>query len=281
MNFNWQSVHFSTFLQKVIPYISRNFKTYQVKSYLKSKGFPIGELIVLGKVQIKIDDSSKIYLGDKVVLENCTIILTNNSELFLAQQTVVRGVSLFLNKGAVLKTDKHVLIEQIPPYLQKIQMSSNSKCLIGEGSRIRCSIKASASGEIVIGKRTFINQGSELRCQTSITIGDYVLVSYEVDIFDNNTHSTDWRERREAILNSPMNEMIDKFTPKTQPITVGSDCWIGKRAAILKGVNIGERSIVALGSVITISIPSDCLAYGNPSIYKPLKLTDVQSDQKN
>lgn len=34
---------------------------------------------------------------------------------------------------------------------------------------------------------------------------------------------------------------------------------------ILKGVTIGARSIIAAGSVVTKSIPADCVAGGNPA----------------
>ena len=39
---------------------------------------------------------------------------------------------------------------------------------------------------------------------------------------------------------------------------------IGTRCIILKGVTIGARSIIGSGSIVTKSIPSDCIAAGNP-----------------
>ena len=46
--------------------------------------------------------------------------------------------------------------------------------------------------------------------------------------------------------------------------TVGDDVWIGGGAIICPGVNIGARSIIGAGSVVTKDIPDDVFAAGNP-----------------
>ncbi|MBQ2259669.1 MAG: sugar O-acetyltransferase, partial [Spirochaetales bacterium] len=48
------------------------------------------------------------------------------------------------------------------------------------------------------------------------------------------------------------------------PIKVGNNVWIGTGTIILAGVEIGDGSIVGAGSVVTKSIPSNVIAYGNP-----------------
>lgn len=52
---------------------------------------------------------------------------------------------------------------------------------------------------------------------------------------------------------------------KTAPIVIGDYVFIGARCMILKGVTIGDRSIVAAGSVVTKSIPADELWGGVPA----------------
>lgn len=49
------------------------------------------------------------------------------------------------------------------------------------------------------------------------------------------------------------------------PISVGAHTFIGMRAIILKGVTIGERCIVAAGSVVTRSVPEGAIVGGNPA----------------
>lgn len=48
-------------------------------------------------------------------------------------------------------------------------------------------------------------------------------------------------------------------------IVIEDDVMIGVNCIILKGVTIGSRSIVAAGSVVTKSFPSDCIIGGNPA----------------
>ena len=48
------------------------------------------------------------------------------------------------------------------------------------------------------------------------------------------------------------------------PISIGSDVWVGGGAIICPGVNIGDRSVIGAGSVVTKDIPADVFAAGNP-----------------
>lgn len=58
--------------------------------------------------------------------------------------------------------------------------------------------------------------------------------------------------------------MSDTQTAKASSISIEDDVLIGTCSIILKGVTIGARSIIAAGSVVTKSIPADCIAGGNP-----------------
>lgn len=49
------------------------------------------------------------------------------------------------------------------------------------------------------------------------------------------------------------------------PVQIGSHAWIGFNSIILKGVTIGDRSVVAAGSVVTHDVPADTLVGGNPA----------------
>ena len=50
-----------------------------------------------------------------------------------------------------------------------------------------------------------------------------------------------------------------------KPITIGDDCWLGGGVIVCPGVTIGDRVVVAAGSVVAKDIPSDSLAAGNPA----------------
>lgn len=87
----------------------------------------------------------------------------------------------------------------------------------------------------------------------SVTIGNNVKIGACVLITDTDAHPLDYLARRSS------NEGT-----KSAPIVIEDDVWVGAHSIILKGVTIGARSIIGAGSVVTRSIPADCVAAGNP-----------------
>ncbi len=51
----------------------------------------------------------------------------------------------------------------------------------------------------------------------------------------------------------------------SEPIVIGPDVWIGMRTLVLKGVSIGQGTVVGAGSVVTRSLPPNVLAAGVPA----------------
>ena len=86
-----------------------------------------------------------------------------------------------------------------------------------------------------------------------LEIGNNVKIGACVLLIDTDTHPIDYRSRRQS------NEGT-----KSAPIIIEDDVWIGAHSIILKGVTIGARSVIGAGSVVTKSIPSDCISAGNP-----------------
>lgn len=103
-----------------------------------------------------------------------------------------------------------------------------------------------------------------------ITIGSRVKIGGDCILMDSDGHNLDYRIRgsEERIGRIPK----DVVTAKTAPIVIEDDVLIGARCIILKGVTIGARSIIGSGSIVTKSIPPDCIAAGNPcKVIKLLK----------
>lgn len=104
----------------------------------------------------------------------------------------------------------------------------------------------------------------------SVKIGDNVKIGANVLLIDTDTHQLDYILRRDlgddVFEGLSIDEIIDKKKKgtKSSPIIVENDVWIGAHSIILKGVTIGERTIIGAGSVVTKSIPPDCIAAGNP-----------------
>ena len=49
------------------------------------------------------------------------------------------------------------------------------------------------------------------------------------------------------------------------PVSIGEGCWLGAKVVVLDGVNIGDRTVVGAGSVVTKHLSSDMIAVGLPA----------------
>ncbi|MCF0074494.1 acyltransferase [Dyadobacter sp. CY261] len=94
-------------------------------------------------------------------------------------------------------------------------------------------------------------------CHNSVTIEDNVKIGGGVVIYDTDFHSLNASER------NGIPENFDNV--KTNPVHIKSGAFIGSHATILKGVTVGENSIVASGSVVVKSIPDFEIWGGNPA----------------
>ena len=141
------------------------------------------------------------------------------------------------------------------------------KCSIGKGFICRSSINNSIgfglskivvrpNAELTIGNQSGVSNVL-IHCYNNINIGDYVNIGDGTMIFDTNFHSTSWQDRADRT--------IDIQKAKSAPIHIGDYVFIGARCIIGKGVTIGDKSIVAAGSVVTRDIPAGEIWGGNPA----------------
>jgi acetyltransferase-like isoleucine patch superfamily enzyme len=139
---------------------------------------------------------------------------------------------------------------------------------IGSGSVLRGQLLVFAhGGKISIGQDCYLGEGSRIWSADSVTIGDRVFISHNVNIHDTNSHSTDHKLRYKHFLEimstgHPRENDVDIIS---QSILIENDVWIGFNSTILKGVRIGKGAIVAAGSVVTKDIPSFSIVAGNPA----------------
>ena len=113
-----------------------------------------------------------------------------------------------------------------------------------------------------LGENVFLNYNCVLLDGGYITIGKNTLIGPNCQLY-TPSHPIDYVARRE-----------DKET--AYPITIGEDCWLGGGVIVCPGVTIGDRCIIAAGSVVTHDIPSDSMAAGIPAkVKKPLNTTGL------
>lgn len=110
------------------------------------------------------------------------------------------------------------------------------------------------TAKITIGDGTWINNGfSAIAEHTSITIGRRVLIGTNVEIYDSDFHGICVDDR-----NSSRAEWA-------KPVVVGDDVFIGSNVRVLKGVTIGQGSVIANSSLVVKDIPPGVVAGGNPA----------------
>jgi acetyltransferase-like isoleucine patch superfamily enzyme len=119
-------------------------------------------------------------------------------------------------------------------------------------------------GMIDIGDLVYIGDDVIISARERIRIGARTMIAHGVQIFDNDSHPLDPRDRHADYLNLIEGRPRTHFIPSA-PVEIGEDCWMGANSIVLKGVTIGDRSVVAAGSVVTADIGEDCLVVGNPA----------------
>lgn len=137
---------------------------------------------------------------------------------------------------------------------------------VGSGTIVRGElVRLAHGGTIRIGRDCYIGNDTRIWSGSNITIGDNVLIAHNVNIFDNLTHPLDWQERRAHFRAIAGHGHPDRIDLQDAPVHIGDDVWIGAYSLVMKGVTIGDRAIIAAGSVVTRDVPSDTLVGGNPA----------------
>lgn len=145
---------------------------------------------------------------------------------------------------------------------------------IGEKSMIDSSfVFETESGHISVGNRVHIGGGTQLISRDGITIGNDVIIAWNCTIYDHNSHSVLWEERKDDVTlewesaksgNSPLCNK-NWSVVKSAPIHICDKVWLGFGVTVLKGVTIGEGAVVAARSVVTKDVPPYTVVGGNPA----------------
>ena len=101
--------------------------------------------------------------------------------------------------------------------------------------------------KIVVGRAAYINRATMIDASERIEIGANAMIGPFCYLTDHD-HAAG---------------SADVLVAK--PTRIGERCWLGAHVTVLKGVTIGNDTIVGAGSVVTKSLPAHVIAVGNPA----------------
>lgn len=154
-----------------------------------------------------------------------------------------------------VRAGKHIVFRGWTSFFR----ASNSEILLGDnvsfnsssysnriGLNHQCIITTMApDAKITIGDRTGMSS-TTITSWKQITIGRDVRIGANCVIMDGDFHLDDPR------------------TPSPSPIVIKDNVWLGANVTVMKGVEIGENTIIGMNSVVTKNIPANCVAAGIP-----------------
>lgn len=120
---------------------------------------------------------------------------------------------------------------------------------IGSGEIL---LQTRGQGKIRIGRGTAMSNNISIIATESIEIGEKCLIGDLVTIMDSDFHRLDPAERWQG-------------SDPAGPVRLGRNVWLGSRVLVLKGVSIGDNTVVAAGAVVSKSLPPNVLAAGVPA----------------
>lgn len=194
-------------------------------------------------------------------------------ELKISPSATLHNVKIYVSPGAKLEIGNDCRISNVLICVEKGECIIHEKCIIGPSNKNQTTniiindgsmhvghhtklslerIWIRFGGGVRIGNYTNINGGSEIRSDDSVKIGNYNQISYGVRIWDTNTHSILSKDERRRVteMHYPYYG-YESSKPKTSPVCIGDDCWIGEKASILKGTKLGDEIIVGYNCLLS------------------------------
>jgi acetyltransferase-like isoleucine patch superfamily enzyme len=124
---------------------------------------------------------------------------------------------------------------------------------IGEsGNRVEVGVwgREIGQGRVVIGDCCLMSPGSRISASDEIILGDGVMLANGAYVTDSDWHTI-------------YDRMVRQET--ATPVHIGNNVWLGDHSTVLKGVTIGDNSVVAARAVVTRDVPANVVVAGSPA----------------
>jgi acetyltransferase-like isoleucine patch superfamily enzyme len=119
---------------------------------------------------------------------------------------------------------------------------------IGDGTKIRCH-----EGEVIIGPKTVLGQECTISAYRHVRIGEQCVVADRAMFidFDHGVVEVERPVRVQGIYK--------------REVDVGSNVWVGYGACVLRGVAVGDNSVIGTNCVVTRDVPANAVVAGVPA----------------
>jgi acetyltransferase-like isoleucine patch superfamily enzyme len=115
-----------------------------------------------------------------------------------------------------------------------------------------CALEVGPNGRLVLGDNSFVGRHSVIRAERSIELGSHCIIAEHCTVRDQD-HLVDPDERR------------NEKAAQTAPIVLERNVWIGAGVRVLKGVRVGEGTVVAANAVVRGDVPPGVVVGGIPA----------------
>lgn len=188
--------------------------------------------------RISISRTARFSLRSRglvVVGRRTRLVLRKDSRIALGRRGVLvvgidhnlpRDTLLEIHRGGTLRIDGLVSV------------CRGTRIIVGPGA------------SLTVGNGTYLNDCCDLNIYAHSRIGENCAISWRVSISDTDMHQ---------LITGP------RIQPKTRPVDIGSNVWIGADATVLKGVTVGAGAVIGAGAQVTRDVPAQALVVGNPA----------------
>ena len=182
-----------------------------------------------------------------------TVHGNQGQEVFLSStpDKLVSRVREYLNEVRVCTNHQENIIQD--GNWNVFQIDSKASLIVG--SNVICRNFENfhvSSGKLILHDGVFINNSCSFNCMERIEIGSGTMMGEGVRFYDHDHIYTA--------------EKIEKWQWTTAPVRVGRDCWIGSNVTILKGVTIGDNTIIGAGCLVRKDIPANSVVYNEGNL---------------
>ena len=194
-----------------------------------------------------------VQIGKPVFAFDNTVHGNQGQEVFLSStpDKLVSRVREYLNKVRVGTNHQEKIIQD--GNWNVFQIDDKADLLVGTNGICRNFENFHvSSGKLILHNGVFINNSCSFNCMERIEIGSGTMMGEGVRFYDHDHVYTA--------------EKIEKWQWTTAPIRVGRDCWIGSNVTILKGVTIGDNTVIGAGCLIRNDVPANSVVYNDGNL---------------